>query len=247
LLVVLGAGGSVRRRTETTASLDPWQLLLLLAVPGDPLVRYVYLYWCVSGVPDCCFPMRGGIIFSRISLGVRRSFGVDESGETYPGCDFGDLVGGCTGACGRLWPWPLVVAAASPRMGPCVRYWVCGMRRLDLCSFSSDGRRRRIQAPRSSGCFPGRRATEKKVMSSMGCSFGSQSSWSAMVLPRSQGRSGWRLRSWRIEEDEDGQNMDFIELNSFFFCVVLFVLVLERWFLPYPSELYPYFYHVSLT
>ena len=202
MLVVLGAGGSVRRRTETTASLDPWQLLLLLAVPGDPLVRYVYLYWCVSGAPDCCFPMRGGIIF---------------------------------------------LAAASPRMGPSVRYWVCGMRRLDLCSFSSDGRRRRIQALRSSVCFPGRRATEKKVLSSMGCSFGSQSSWSAMVLPRSQGRSGWRLRSWRIEEDEDGQNMDFIDLSSFFFCVVLFVLVLELWFLPYPSELYPYFYHVSLT
>jgi len=52
-----------------------------------------------------------------------------------------------------------------------------------------------------------------------------------MVLPRSQGRSGWRLRSWRIEEDEDGQNMDFIDLSSFFFCVILFVLVLELWFL----------------
>jgi len=68
-----------------------------------------------------------------------------------------------------------------------------------------------------------------------------------MVLPRSQGRSGWRLRSWRIEEDEDGQNMDFIDLSSFFFCVILFVLVLELWFLPYPSELYPYLYHVSLA
>ena len=94
MLVVLDAGGSVHRRTETTTSLD--QLLLLLAVPGDPPVRYLYLCWCVSGAPDCCFPMRGGIIFSRISLGVRRSFGVDESGETYPGCDFGDLVGSCT-------------------------------------------------------------------------------------------------------------------------------------------------------
>jgi len=91
--VDLGAGGSVRLRAETTASLDPWQLLLLLAVPGDPLVRYVYLYWCVSGAPDCCFPMRGGIIFSRISLGVRRSFGVAESGETYPGCDLAIWLG----------------------------------------------------------------------------------------------------------------------------------------------------------
>lgn len=229
--------------------MDPWQLLLLLAVPGDPLVRYVYLLLVRLRGAGLLLPHAwwNNLLPEKISLGVRRSFGVDESGETYPGCDFGDLVGGCTGACGRLWPWPLVVAAASPRMGPCVRYWVCGMRRLDLCSFSSDGRRRRIQAPRSSGCFPGRRATEKKVLSSMGCSFGSQSSWSAMVLPWSQGRSGWRLRSWRIEEDEDGQNMDFIDLSSFFFCVVLFVLVLELWFLPYPSELYPYLYHVSLT
>lgn len=61
--------------------------------------------------------------------------------------------------------------------------------------------------------IPGRRATEKKILFLMGCSFGSQSSQSAMVFPRGQGRSGWHLCRWRIEEDEDGQNMDFTELS----------------------------------
>jgi len=66
--VDLGAGGSVRLRAETTASLDPWQHLLLLAVPGGTPVRYVYLCWCISGGR-----WRGG----GDEDGCRSDFGVD--------------------------------------------------------------------------------------------------------------------------------------------------------------------------
>jgi hypothetical protein len=154
---------------------------------------------------------------------------------------------GCSGACGRLWPWPLLVAATVARMGPCVWYRVGGKRRLDLCIFSSHGRRWRIQGPRSTGRIPGRHATEKKFLFSMGCSFGSQSSWSAMVFPRNQGRSGWRLQRWWIEE-VDGLNMDFIEFFSLdLFYEVMFVFVLELWFRLYPFELDPCLYLVFLA
>ena len=47
--MALGAGCSFHRRTETMASLDPWQPLFLLVVPGGPPVRYVCPCWCISG------------------------------------------------------------------------------------------------------------------------------------------------------------------------------------------------------
>jgi hypothetical protein len=55
------------------------------------LWRFVLLFLAEDEMGLLLSSMCGGINFFRISLGVRRSIDVGESGETYPGCDFGDL------------------------------------------------------------------------------------------------------------------------------------------------------------
>ena len=189
-----------------------------------------------------------GINFSWISpcLGAGCSIVAGESAEMSSSCDFGDPVGGCTGAHCSSCLRTVVQATAMAWRVLCFWCKVCGGWWSNLCSFSSDhGRGCQVRDLRCTGMIPGQCATERKVSSLAGGLFDSQSSWSAMVFPRFQVKFGWRCDSGGLTWTELGTKRTRIlmVLVCFSFCA----FVPEQWFLPYPSELYQYLYLYSFV
>ncbi|CAN6275708.1 unnamed protein product [Urochloa humidicola] len=189
-----------------------------------------------------------GINFSWISpcLGVVCSIFAGESVEMSSGSDLSHPVGGCSGVRCCSWFGTVVPATVTAWRELCFWCKVCGGRWSNLCAFSRDhGRRCQVRGPRCTGMIPGRCATKKKVSSSASGLFGSQSSWTAMVFPRIQVKSGWRCNGGGLIWTELGtkRTRTSTTLVCFSFCCeVCRAFVPEQWFLPYPSELYPYMY-----